>query len=431
MTGSGNAGLACLAKLRTENLLVLLTVVALVVIRASCLVGDAPQQFQPSTLNTALVACNYQTRLNATSSSFALCPTNTCHVVVNRSVSWIAAEAGTTWTANFSIGCCPNKTYGVYDSTDNRLYGCCGEQDLPGIGLGAPIPCFNYQRQLIGCTNTATRCCGDRICGKNYVCCGGQCCPDNTGPLTGLYSLDQACDSTTVRDSQGKETVYYSGCKDPASLFICEPLINYTVTCPPYNASSEVNECPYCEINVTSCTFPPPNSSFLQLPCGASSDCVKMDAIIVNCSTITSPCTDNVSVVDIPVGCTNKTHPPSEVCLYNLDGPIPSLVGDRAPDETCCGPFICSTGMKCCSQDVTTFLNSTGTNSTVTQFYGCCPDVADIECCYNNVMDSTDSNNALNFFCGAAYNSTSCRVDKMRSPLFFAMAQLARNYTIT
>lgn len=411
-----------------ENILVFLAATVLTATLVVCQnSGAIPLEFQPSTLNVALVACDHQTYINATESPFVLCPTNTCHVVVNKSVPWLTAEDGTVWTANLSIGCCPNDTFGVYDSTDNRLYGCCGRQ-AGGYAALSPIPCFNYQRQMIGCTNVATRCCGDRICGTGYVCCGGQCCPEVS--YTELYVLDDACELFTTTDSQGKDVTYASGCKQ-SPLFICEPLITYNVTCPPYNASSEIISCPYCEINVTNCTFPPPNSTYLQLPCGAPSDCVKMDAILVNCTTITSPCTDNVSVVDIPVGCTNASHNINNTCIYNLDGPIPSLVGDRAPEETCCGPFICSTGMKCCSQDVTTFINSTGTNSTVTQFYGCCPDVPEIQCCYNNIMDPSDPRQALNFFCGAAYESVPCRVDKMRPALFFAMAQLARNFSIT
>lgn len=389
---------------------------------------SAPLEYQPSTLNTALVSCDYQTLINATTSPFALCPPNTCHVVMEKNVPWLDADDGSVYLTNFSIGCCPTDTYGIYDITDNRLYGCCGAR-TDNVTLDvSPVPCFNFERQLIGCTNVASRCCGNQICGKHYVCCGGQCCPelDNSG----TYSLEATCETITVEDIFDNEITYYSGCKK-TPLFTCEPLITYNVTCPLPIAWTAENTCPYCPYNVSGCTFPPPNSTYLQLPCGDASDCVANNAIILNCTTITSPCTDGVSYVDIPAGCSNNTHTPSNVCIYGTGNSLSVLIGDRAPDETCCGPFICSTGMRCCSQNITTFQESTGTNITTIEYYGCCPDSPDIQCCYNNIMDPADPRQNYNFFCGAAFNSTACRVDKLRPALYFAMAQLAHNYNIT
>lgn len=381
---------------------------------------------QPTTLQVQLVDCDYQTIIDPVQSPFALCPDTTCNVVVYQTVAWLDAEAGSTWYANMSVGCCPVDTYGIYDSTDRRLYGCCGPKIKPG-GDETPVPCFNYQRQLIGCTNFASRCCGDQICGEHYVCCGEQCCPE--GGIPDFYEQDASCSVTEVVDPfSGETTEVYDGCL-ASPLFACQPLNTYNVVCPPFNPLDPVNQCPYCPYGDSTCVFPPPNSAWLDLPCGASSDCVVYDMIIGDCGGLLTGCVDGVSTVDLPAGCTNKLHDATNTCINTNASPLPLFVGDRAADETCCGPFICGKGMRCCSNTTTT-PGPSGLFVNTTDYYGCCPDVPEIECCYNNILNPADLRHPLNFFCGAVYDTVPCQVDKMRSPLYFAMAQLLRNYTV-
>jgi hypothetical protein len=379
------------------------------------------QLFQPSTLDVQLVNCDFETIFEDT--DFGFCPNRTCHVVIQRVIPWVPAEEGVLYNVNFSIGCCPNTTFGVFDTTDNILYGCCGPSDLDPI---PPVPCFNSQRQMVGCTNYASRCCDEQICGKNYVCCGGQCCP-----ALGLapYNLNASCALVDRVDPlTGRTASVYSGCIAPESLFVCEPTNIYNVSCPPVNFSApDGYYCPLCPYPNTTCLFPPQNNSFLQLPCGSSSECVRYDLIINNCSGIILNCTDGVSPIDLPVGC-SATSNHSDTCVYTSAGPYPILVGDRAPNETCCGPFICSLGMRCCSLTFET-VNLFNTTYNTTEYYGCCPDVPEIECCYNNILNVLDTRKPANFFCGAQYNATSCQVDKLRPALYFAMAQIARNFS--
>lgn len=373
---------------------------------------------QASTLNAILANCTYESDLDA---AFAACPATTCHVVVQRQVQWPTAELGQLWNVNLSIGCCPEQTYGIYDATDNLLYGCCAPSDTPSQ---IPVPCFNNRRQMIGCTNYASRCCGDQICGRNYVCCGDQCCPKMG---TGQYSLADSC-LVVQEENPGTNTQLptYKGCKY-SPLQICEPTQTYTVNCNPYTVLDNSTTCPFCAYPSINCIFPPPNVEALQLPCKFLIDCVKTDLVIQNCSGVVVGCIDNVSTVDIPVGCTDTSLVPQDVCIYPPVGSAPILVGDRGADETCCGPFICSKGMKCCN---TTFLAKNIFNQEVnqTQFYGCCLDAPGVECCYNNIMTLSDERQAANFFCGMAFDTVPCQVDKMRPPLYFALARLALNF---
>lgn len=377
-----------------------------------------PIALQASTLNAVQTDCTYSSVLDDT---FSNCPPNTCHVVIQRAVPWLTAESGVLWQTNLSIGCCPKDLYGIYDSTDNLLYGCCSTTDSPS---GVPVPCFNTQRRMIGCTNYASRCCTEQICSKGYVCCGGQCCPAlGTDP----YSLETSCATQLERDPLTGESIsVYRGCIDPSSLFTCQPLTTYSVSCPPYDVNDPSITCPFCPYPDITCTFPPPNLPALQLPCGSAGDCIKTNLVIKNCSGVVLGCTDNVSVVDIPVGCSSIADK-SDVCVYPSVGTAPILVGDREVGETCCGPYICAPGMKCCS-NTTVALNVFEQPFNRTEFFGCCPDVPEISCCYNNIMRVRDTRSTANFFCGSTYNFVPCQVDKMRPPLYFAIARLALNY---
>lgn len=371
--------------------------------------AHAQVQIQQSSLRVSRTTADYSPLLP---SSFAQCPSGTQHVLAERAIDAPINEAMPI-IANISIGCCPNNTYGCWDENDNRLSGCCSEFQ-PGV---PPVCCYNSGRQMFACARYAAQCCGTNVCDSSYACCGNVCCPNgNTDPnnITGVCDIQQVTDPVT-----NVTVPVVQGCLNPGALERCTVTQTYNVSCPP---GSNFSQCPFCKPGQDTCIFPNTSAPLLNQLCYPG-DCVRTNITIQNCTTVLVGCTDGVSVLDLPVGCSST--PTLPMCVYTPVGDVPLLIARKPTGYTCCGPFVCSPGMRCCSLNTTT-TDSYGAPLTVTTYFGCCPDVPAIECCYNNIMDPTDPRQAANFFCGAAFNSTSCQVDKLRAAAYFGLSLLNR-----
>lgn len=341
-------------------------------------------------------------------SSFAQCPSNTQHVVIERAVSTDIIDSGPSLTVSLSIGCCPNSTYGCWDENENRLTGCCAEY----VANTPPVCCYNSFRQMFACAQSPAQCCGDRVCAPGYICCGRTCCPIRNATY---LNISGACASRQVYNNVTNNTqTVYDGCRTDLS----PPLVDFTIT-QTYNVScpnGTFSGCPFCEQNQTSCVFPNSSAPFASQQCLAG-EAYYYNVTIENCTPLLAGCTDGVSILDFPIGCTNQLS--ADYCVGFPVGNVPTLVGLKGATDTCCGPFICSQGMRCCSQVINT-TDVYGGPLSITKYFGCCQNSTDVQCCYNNIMNSADQRQQL--FCGASFNSTACQVDKMRSPGYFALS---------
>lgn len=351
------------------------------------------------------------------------CPPGTSHVFAQLAVGLTIPEVLNTMQSA-DLGCCPSVSWGSWDTNDNRLYGCCrGFYD----NNTQPVFCFNANRQVVGCAASLAQCCGNQICSDNYICCGTQCCP----LIDGYEDYSASCSVEYMQGPGGTTVPVLSGCAVPP-LAVCQTNTTYAVTC---TNPLSFNACPFCQNDTAPCTWPNATTFFPML-CAAAQDCVRVPLILPICANATagwalSPCTAGVSPVQKPAGCVDPTtFEFAGVCTYAPDDTqVPVVVGPYRINDTCCGPFICSDGMQCCS------IYNTSTN--VTTYYGCCPSSGTpaIQCCYNDIMDATSTNTLRNFFCGIegrlnGVDGVACQVDKLREPAWYVMARANRNDTL-
>lgn len=329
-------------------------------------------------------------------------------------------QNGSEYTTQLDLGCCPAGHYGCWDQNDNRLLNCC--EPIDGL---QPVCCFNEAGASVGCARSTTQCCGKSVCPDGYVCCGTTCCP----LIGGDYNqLNQSCLIQATNTSDGVLVYQAVDCIAPPPV-ICNTTTSFTVAC----NGPGFNLCPFCEPPQILCTWPNASNVFPKR-CNLLADCAFRSYPWRRCTgdNMTGwaliPCTENVTQMVIPAGCKQSLNP-GNTCMYGGQEQgqgAPYVVGQLRTGQSCCGPYICSAGMQCCSQ--TNLTNSTinGTMVEQTTYYGCCPVRSSpnpIRCCYNNVIDSADDTRPQgNFFCGASYGTQTCMVDKLREYAWFAVA---------
>lgn len=369
------------------------------------------------------VNCTMSHRTGEIEFPFFKCPNNT-HCVVS-SIGGYGERSPGGLNSFVPVGCCPDtqpnhchSNATVYGS----LLGCCPEATVCCVGT------LSQQRYLVGCARSPSQCCDTRICEEGYSCCrtpsGSTCCPNAT--------LCRAHDVYVPAESgvNGLRTKRISSFFNISSSQLCIPIDG---TLYDENVSLPV-EYPY---SVT--LYPSPQgfqdteghyvNSIAETPnvteCGKRM-CLDGDVCIHRYRNVSVPdvfrnstlpecvgaqmlnntawdigCFRRVWTTDeknytvgccapgkTPCGAHSHTFEPSEINSHVSPFLTEEILGCVGENETCCHPYICSAGSRCCTArrqidgidiNITAFRETIANTTFATHNEGhqfCCPDEA-------------------------------------------------------
>lgn len=322
------------------------------------------------------------------------CPINTTCVVDDR------FDPPNQLLTAIPVGCCPdNLPQACFrDDAFMGIDGCCRENQACCY-TAAPL-----QRRWIGCAAGQEQCCFNQICPEGYFCCatsfGHTCCPRGTtcfsedfeiysdGPgslgflpanFTALFNVTFLEDLCIPIEGQffpvnfDLNNTNITENREPCGGVIgdLKPEM-WTVTLPNITLFN-TTKCGkhMCAENDT-CIMRYFNGTGMNYTLNTSNPaCIDYnpDPNFVNtwppaCTNVTLSLNENAH----PVGCCPSNHTPCgpypisfspvEAELPQLWNPTMGMIGCVGPGETCCNPFICPVGMKCCSNKFT--VNGTG-----------------------------------------------------------------------
>lgn len=296
------------------------------------------------------------------------------------------------------LGRCPDAQVGCYDPVDDRLLGCCQEDQTCAMQYG-PFP--QQTARFLGCVDDPLQLCYDKMCPPGYGCCRSNmnirrqrqvfpwafCVPLPTGLG---WTFDPAVYGPfpdNVREAMGNFSSY---CGDSVEVVPNGPSFAQASTLLQPWTLFNTSTAPYV---ATTCSGP------------VGGYCAVGDACNLQNITIGSNETNPIAQVSeeetycCPTDQTLclKGRPPFD--QWPVDAPLNATssfyntqflgcaIDDRS--ETCCGSSICGGASKCCvayQASNYTDINTNVTyayNSTLTSF--CCPDQA--HCCYGQPFD--------------------------------------------
>lgn len=320
------------------------------------------------------------------------CPINSTCVVDTR------YDPPNQMLTSIPVGCCPLESPKGCMKSDGYtgIDGCCGENQTCCY-TASPL-----KRRWIGCADHENQCCINQICPANYFCCntnfGHSCCPNGTTcfaqnfqvyvdgpgsipvnftelvnvsftedyciPIEGGTTLIQyTLNNTNItenRESCGPDVL---GDLKPEEWMV--NLMNFT------NFTTEKCGRHLCAENDT-CVNRHYNGTLILYELNMTETiCQMYDPNPIYVNIWPSECTISVPtprIFEFPVGCCPTNYTPCGP--YNISfEPVPAelphvwtptmgMIGCAGPDETCCQPYICPAGMKCCSNKFT--INGTG-----------------------------------------------------------------------
>lgn len=315
-----------------------------------------------------------------------LCPNGTQCVVDDRS------DAPNQLLMSKPAGCCPvNLTKGCFSNNNlNGIDGCCGENQTCCY-TSPPL-----RREWVGCVDWPSQCCINQICPTGYFCCitpfAHTCCPNGTSCYSQNFRIGSPAANFTAlfNITFGADLCIPlpGGNVIPANRFLND--VNLTTG---RNATSgdvllsnwNVSIPNVTSANVTKCG---------RHLCFANDTCIErflnntfqnytLNTSIPECA-IFSPnptlafwpdyCVIRTPVPKVTirqVGCcpTNYTPcGPNEFSFQPVPAELPQLqnvaepfIGCASPEESCCYPTICPSGMKCCNVKWTYFGTSVPT----------------------------------------------------------------------
>lgn len=378
---------------------------------------------------------------------FARCPNGT-EYLISRERSYFQNIDSLTSASGFppseSIyeykihGCCQSNSTGCFDEKKQVLYGCCPDNST----------CCVSSKTFLGCAHSLNQCCNDRICPDGYGCCGGvpasfydqvasgtatKCCP--LPPGADINDKSTYCQAAVIGDvSLANSTKAWTGClvSYTETLDFCDYRGSYSVL----SGNNTVDWMDFIDAGLVTepCFVDGINTPVcrnLTNKCQDTSECAYFNH--VSLGTDINPYYDEAAVVEYeqvggccPVG--------TDACV---DVGAPSFFGgneqdivrgcaDPALGETCCGPYVCPIGTRCCSGNETRErLDSTqeqldlgiATQANYTVYYGCCP--TELECCNRVERDPENAQFGLRFFCGAPFKNESCARNMHVDPFWF------------
>lgn len=370
---------------------------------------------------SADVNCTLSHRTGDIVFPFFKCPDNT-HCVVS-SVGGDTERSPSTINSFVPVGCCPNAqpvhchnnatTYG-------HLLGCCQAGSVCCAGT------ISGQRYLVGCATNAQQCCGTRICEEGYICCntgkGLTCCPNTTlcraydvyvPAEAGVFGLRTRRISSFFNISDSQLCIPADVANVNASLPVEHPYTVVKYPSPQGYAGTEgwyvtdIAETP----NVTACgTRMCHNGDTcihryknVSVPDvyrnGTTTECI--NAKLLNNTAWDIGCFRRVWTTreeSYPVGCCapgktpcgahSHTFEPAEINAYISPFLTEEISGCVGENETCCHPYICAAGSKCCTArrqvdgidiNITAFRDAIPFNTFATHNEGhqfCCPEEA-------------------------------------------------------
>lgn len=352
---------------------------------------------------------------------FFKCPNNT-HCVVS-SLSGDGARAPGSRFSFVPVGCCPDsqpihcKSSGT---TYTNLLGCCPADSVCCVGTAST------QRYLIGCAKNANQCCRASICEEGYSCCrtlqGDTCCPDTTvcrsrdqylpaEPSTfGLrtkrisvflnISSDQRCIPMDVSvDLDANRTVEYpynvTRYPSTSNLTNYEGYFVNSIAATPNVTLCGTRMC----YDDDTCVHRYMNRSYSRVHQNTTAECANASTLNVTAWDI--GCFRRVWNTDeqsyavgccaagkTPCGAHRHTFEPYEINAHTSPFLTEEISGCAAANETCCHPYICSAGSRCCTArrqvdgvdiNITAFRERLANTTFVTHNEGhqfCCPDEA-------------------------------------------------------
>lgn len=327
---------------------------------------------------------------NYTYTNFS-CPVNTSCVVDDR------FDPPNQLLTSVPVGCCPdNLTTGCFkNDAYTGLDGCCGPDQICCY-TAAPL-----ERRWLGCAETQNQCCFNQICPFNYTCCsttfGHTCCPKGTTCFSENWEI--------YVNGNGLPPVNFTELLNVTFLEdLCIPIqgtfspIRYILNNTNVTENREACEDFLGDLKPTEWMVELANlTDFATTKCGRHL-CISNDTCVIRYTNATllnytldinnpacvgnnpnpnyaywwpKGCTNITRTLDLfehPVGCCPANYTPCgqydisfspvPAELPQLWSPVAGMIGCAAPEETCCYPFICPSGMKCCSNKFT--INGTG-----------------------------------------------------------------------